>query len=223
MSAPAGSDRLPQRPDQGRVTPDRFPGFDVTEQAGHWDRATAGVVLGRLVPPGPARFFAADEMTTARSLVGLLLDLGGARLDDVTCLVDARLADGKTDGWRYDDMPEDCDAWRESLRYLDKDARDLGGTRFADCQADVQREILERVRTRGPVGWHGRDASHLWSLWTRYACTAWYSHPSAWSEIGFPGPAFPRGYAHLGIDAREHHEAADVHPDSDPVASSTRP
>ena len=40
--------------------------------------------------------------------------------------------------------------------------------------------------------WHGRPAKHVWSLWTRYACTAFYSHPSAWTEIGFPGPAYPR-------------------------------
>ena len=27
---------------------------------------------------------------------------------------------------------------------------------------------------------------------------AFYSHPWAWNEIGFGGPAYPRGYARLG-------------------------
>jgi len=47
-------------------------------------------------------------------------------------------------------------------------------------------------------------------LWTRYACTAFYSSPSAWNEIGFPGPACPRGYKNPGVDAREPFEVRDV-------------
>ena len=39
--------------------------------------------------------------------------------------------------------------------------------------------------------------------------TAFYSHPWAWNEIGFPGPAYPRGYLNLGINAREHWERPD--------------
>jgi len=29
------------------------------------------------------------------------------------------------------------------------------------------------------------------------AAGIYYSHPKAWNEIGFPGPAYPEGYAHL--------------------------
>ncbi|HZC53738.1 MAG TPA: hypothetical protein VE441_14735, partial [Mycobacterium sp.] len=57
--------------------------------------------------------------------------------------------------------------------------------------------------------WHDYPAAHVWSLWTRYACTAFYSHPWSWNEIGFGGPAYPRGYLNLGIDRREHWEVAD--------------
>ena len=60
----------------------------------------------------------------------------------------------------------------------------------------------------------------MWSLWTRYACTAFYSHPWAWNEIGFPGPAYPRGYLNPGVDAREHWEVTDAgteDSDVDPV------
>ena len=37
-------------------------------------------------------------------------------------------------------------------------------------------------------------------------CTAFYSHPAAWNEIGFAGPAYPRGYKNLGVDRREPFE-----------------
>jgi hypothetical protein len=37
----------------------------------------------------------------------------------------------------------------------------------------------------------------------RYACSAFYAHPWAWNEIGFGGPAYPRGYKYLALGARE--------------------
>jgi len=39
---------------------------------------------------------------------------------------------------------------------------------------------------------------------------------TAWNEIGFGGPAYPRGYKNIGIDAREPWEVAD-RSDLDPV------
>jgi hypothetical protein len=36
---------------------------------------------------------------------------------------------------------------------------------------------------------------------------AFYSHPWAWSEIGFGGPAYPRGFARLGAGQREQWES----------------
>ena len=52
----------------------------------------------------------------------------------------------------------------------------------------------------------------LWSVWMRYACAAFYSHPDAWSEIGFGGPAYPRGYKNAELDAREPWEVPDHGP-----------
>ncbi|MGZ4229300.1 MAG: gluconate 2-dehydrogenase subunit 3 family protein, partial [Solirubrobacteraceae bacterium] len=34
------------------------------------------------------------------------------------------------------------------------------------------------------------------------------SHPWAWNEIGFGGPAYPRGYARLGAGQRENWEGS---------------
>jgi hypothetical protein len=74
------------------------------------------------------------------------------------------------------------------------------------------------MHERGDAGWHGLNASRVWSLWTRYACTAFYSHPWAWNEIGFSGPAFPRGYKNAGLDSREPFEVRDRKPREDPAS-----
>ena len=39
-----------------------------------------------------------------------------------------------------------------------------------------------------------------------------YSHPTAWNEIGFGGPASPRGYVRLDGDHRDAWEAAEATP-----------
>ncbi len=104
-----------------------------------------------------------------------------------------------------------------SLAYLDEDAQAKFGQPFAECPAADQRELIQAVQDAGSRDWHGLNAAHVWSLWTRYACTAFYAHPQAWAEIGFPGPAYPRGYKNAGVDTREPFEVRDAAPSDDPV------
>jgi hypothetical protein len=185
--------------------------------AGHWDQVTAGVVLGRLGPPPDIRFFSPAEEATATAVTVQLLALDDTDPVPVVALIDARLAEQETDGWRYDDMPDDGEAWRASLAGLDLDAKQRAGTTFATCPWADQAALLQAVQDRGSDDWHGMPAGHVWSLWTRYACTAFYAHPHAWNEIGFPGPAYPRGYKNPGVDALEPFEVRDARPDRDPV------
>ena len=190
----------------------RFPGFDVLGQAPHWDQVTADLVQSRTGTPPALTFFTPDEQACAGALLDLLLDQPSV---PVLAMIDARLAAGETDGWRYADMPEDGQAWRDTLAYLDGDAHERFVTSFAVASREEQTELVQAVQDAD--SWHGMPAGHVWSLWTRYACTAFYSHPAAWAEIGFPGPAYPRGYKNAGVDAREPFEVRDARPGIDPV------
>ncbi len=195
----------------------RFPGFDAADQAGHWDPVTAGVVLSRLGMPPDLRFFSPDEEAIATALCDQLLDQQADPKVPIVNLIDARLAEQQTDGWHYADLPEDGVAWRLSLAALDADAMAGHGGGFAGCAAADQVKLIQAVQDMGSGDWHGLNAGHVWSLWTRYACTAFYASPSAWNEIGFPGPAYPRGYKNPGVDAREPFEVRDIRPAQDPV------
>lgn len=199
----------------------RFPGFDSAAQAPHWDDVTTGVVLSRLGLPPDIRFFTPAEEAAARSLFDQLLDQRTDPRIPVANMVDARLAEEQTDGWHYDGMPSDGDSWRQSLAGLDADARDAGGCLFWQLSWDDQHEVLDRIHQLGAVPWRGlENAERVWSLWTRYACTAFYSHPWAWDEIGFAGPAYPRGYKNLGLNAREPFEVPDARPAQDPLRTT---
>lgn len=194
---------------------ERFPGFDVTTQAAHWDDVTARVVLSRLDLPGPLRFFSAHQGETCAALVTQLLALEPDNPVAVVAMIDARLADGQTDGWRYADLAPDDVTWVRSLDQLDVDMRAHSGSTFARSEPRDQAHLVEAVQQKR-TQWPGLPAGHVWSLWTRYACSAYYSHPFAFDEIGFPGPAYPRGYKNIGLDRREPFEVADVAP-HDPV------
>ncbi|HEX5402900.1 MAG TPA: gluconate 2-dehydrogenase subunit 3 family protein [Pseudonocardiaceae bacterium] len=198
----------------------RFPGFDVLAQVSHWDPVTAGVVLSRLGPREPIQFFSPDEEAIARPLLDLLLDQHDEPKVPVLEMIDARLTEGSTDGWRYADLPEDGQAWHDTLMALDADAQHAHGTGFAHCTDEQRVPLIQAVQDLGARSWHGMPAGRVWSLWTRYACTAFYSHPWAWNEIGFGGPAYPRGYKNAGIGRREPWEVADRE-DLDPVRGTS--
>lgn len=205
--------------------PGRFPGFEVLDSVNQWDAVTAGVVLSRLGPPPPLRFFTPREEAVGGLLFDLLLDQRG--VDEpgdeprvpVLRMVDARLAEAQTDGWRYADMPEDGEAFRRGFAALDDEARARYGSGFAELDRYDATDLVQYVQDR-TGDWRGMAAGHVWSLWTRYACTAFYADPRAWNEMGFPGPAYPRGYANLGVGGLEHWERRDTAPPEDsPVGS----
>jgi hypothetical protein len=186
----------------------RFGDFDVLGEVSRWDLVTAGVVLARLDTDPQLSFFTAAEEPAARALLDVLLAQHDEPRVPVVEMIDRRLMAGETDGWHYADMGEDGQAWRDSLAALDDDARTAHSVTFHQLTLAQQSELIQAIQDADE--WHGVNAKHLWSLWTRYATTAFYSHPWAWNEIGFGGPAYPRGYKNIGIDRREEWERQEI-------------
>jgi Gluconate 2-dehydrogenase subunit 3 len=188
----------------------RYPGYDVLGQAPTWDPVTKGVVLRRLGPTPPVRFFTVQEEAVARPMLDRLLAQDEEPRIPVFEQIDARLAEQETDGWHYEDLPPDGEAWRASLAALSSDARERFGRGFAELGERQQKDLLEAVRTAKQ--WHGLPAGRVWNLWIRYAVTAFYSHPWSWNEIGFGGPAYPRGYKNIDLDGLEPWEHQEAEP-----------
>ena len=212
-----------RRPRTGTTPGDRaarFPGYDVLAQRDHWDDQTAGIVLARLGPQAPLRFFTVDEEATARALVDRLLGQDTEPCIPALELMDERLADGVGEGYHYERMPEATEAWKRSIAGLDDDARAAGAEAFHALRPEDQMDLIEEVQ-QCDGDWHGMPAARVFDLWMHYVCTAFYSHPWAWNEIGFGGPAYPRGYAALGVDSLETWERPE-RVNLDPVGWSER-
>ncbi|WP_024441504.1 gluconate 2-dehydrogenase subunit 3 family protein [Mycobacterium sp. UM_WGJ] len=179
----------------------RYPDFDVLETQDSWDAATRKVVLARLDPPGPLRFFTAEEEPTLRAFCDIVLAQDSEPRVPVAEFVDAKLADGQLDGYQYADMPDDRDTWHLVLRGLDEAASaqyDKASLALADVPSQL---ALVGQFSRGQLqggSWSQLNVNRAWSVCMRMMLTGFYSHPWAWNEIGFGGPAYPRGFMRLG-------------------------
>ena len=196
----------------------RYPDHDVLGQAHHWDETTRRLVLGRAEEVPPLRFFTGDEAATLGSFCDLVMAQDREPRVPVLNLVDAKLFEGKLDGFRYSDMPDDRETWRRVAVGLDAAARQHGSRDFVAAAEEVQRSVIQAFsegRLHGEV-WDELPPSRAWGVVMRAVLSEFYSHPWAWNEIGFGGPAYPRGYARLGAGQRESWEGAPAF-ERDPV------
>jgi hypothetical protein len=188
----------------------RYPDYDVLASVDTWDRATREVVTERLQMRGPLRFFTAPEEPTLRAFCDVATAQDSEPRVPVAEMVDDKLAAGRLDGYRYADMPRDPDTWRLALRGLDEVAASrYGRDTFAVCDAQAREAIIGDLADGSLSGgaWDGLNVSRAFSVCMRAILEAFYSHPWAWNEIGYGGPAYPRGYMRLGpIAVREPRE-----------------
>jgi hypothetical protein len=208
------------------VTPQRhgrYPDYNVLDEADHWDEVTRRLVLDRVDNVPPIRFFTKAEA----DILGIFCDLVMAQDREpkipVLNMVDAKLFAGELDGFRFADMPDDRETWRRLAPGLDAAARRHGASDFADSSEDVRIRVvaaLAKGELRGEV-WDEMPPDKTWKVVSRAILSAFYSHPWAWNEIGFGGPAYPRGYARLGAGQRESWERA-AEFERDPVKDTER-
>jgi len=193
--------RLPQQ--RRGVTPQgigRYPDFDVLAQQGHWDEVTRRVVLDRVDNVPSIDFFDESEAATLRAFCDVVAAQDAEPRIPVLAYIDEKLGSGKRDGWQYYDLPDDCDLWKLVARGLDDEARALSFTSFPDAPLEAQTGIVHRFSKAQLHGgaWDEINVARAWKVVTRYIVQAFYSHPWAWNEIGFGGPAYPRGYGAFG-------------------------
>jgi Gluconate 2-dehydrogenase subunit 3 len=120
--------------------------------------------------------------------------------------VDRQLLKGKTKGYRFADMPQPAEAWKRALAALDEASVREYGRPFAFLTGQDQDAMLRQM-AEGSFEADAMRGMPPKTFWTSHVIHdvvgAYYAHPNAWSEIGFGGPASPRGYVRLGLDRRD--------------------
>jgi hypothetical protein len=195
-----------------------FPDYDVLDKwdSPSWNEQTRAVIRKRLNRVPDRKFFTESEWAILEAICGRLVpqpDRPDAPIPIVP-FIDEKLFKNQGNGYRFEDMPPMREAWRRGIRAIDEEARARWGAGFRELPANQQDAVLRAIQ-------HGDTLSAAWqdlppkrffrSTLLREVVTVYYAHPAAWNEIGFGGPASPRGYVRLGFDRRDPWEAEERH------------
>jgi gluconate 2-dehydrogenase gamma chain len=161
---------------------------------------TRAALLPRLeVDKNEPSFFTPDEFTILETVSARLIPQGFANLAGD---IDARLAAGESDGWRYSVMPPDGEAYKLGLRGLEDSAQFQSGLSFKDLEAHQQDTLLESVQCGTIEGaiWQTLPPKRFFEDLLAELTELYFSHPLAQQEIGYIGFADAHGWQGVGLN-----------------------
>ena len=184
--------------------PGYYAGYRTMAQKGSWDQATRNLIGKRVAETPPIRFFSSEEASVLGAVIDRMVpqdDRSEARTIPILPIIDERLHKNSLNGFRYEDMPPDREAYRLGIRAIDEMAQSRFQQSFVELTVHRQELILKSLHDGKPdpehATWRLMPVHRFWALVMEDCVTAYYSHPWAWDEIGFGGPAYPRGYMRL--------------------------
>jgi gluconate 2-dehydrogenase gamma chain len=122
--------------------------------------------------------------------------------------VDQRLAAGRSDGWRYDALPPDREAYRLGLGGIEQIAQELFKADFEQLSAAQQDEVIGALASGNPPGevWHTLNADRFFEEILAELTAIYYAHPWAHDEIGYTGYADLPAWTKIGLNEKEARE-----------------
>ena len=200
--------------------PERYPGYDVLAKrdSPSWNEQTRRVIDERLaLDPGRHTFFTDAEWPTVRAVCARVLaqESGNAGEVPLAAMLDERLAKDARDGYRDSRLPAPREAWRRAVLALDAESVVRHSCRFHELKPGPQADLL-RLCQEGELhdpAWGDMSPAQFFSKRLLHDVVGgYYAHPSGWNEIGYGGPASPRGYVRMDYDRRDSWEASEARP-----------
>jgi len=190
-----------------------YPRFDVMREEEHWDPHTREIVNKRLNNESfyPYQYLTQHEGDTLFRLCAILLD--DARSPVLAYVVhhfDSTLQAGIGESQRKIGVPKQSALIRDGLALLDQVCKERYGKKFISIGEPDQQQLVQQL-VQGNIALLSGDQQVPVREWTDKILTdavaAYYSHPSIWSEIGYAGPAYPRGYVRSELGLTDPWEA----------------
>jgi hypothetical protein len=194
----------------------RYPGYDVLAKwdSPSFDDTTRRVLAQRLNEVPPRRFLDPAEWELLEAVNRRLLPQPErTQAIPITPWIDAMLHDNQGEGFRHPDMPPLRETWRIGLAALADEAQRRHGRGFTALDEAAQDALLQALADGDACSpqWQAVHPERFFTqMLLKTAAGIYYAHPSAWNEIGFGGPASPRGYVRLGADRRDPWEAREA-------------
>jgi hypothetical protein len=165
---------------------------------------TRGALKARLERRyGAPRLFDAVQMRTLRAATARLIpapDIADAV--DLAGALDAALADGDGDGWRYLNLQPDRELHPLGLDALDAAARRRFASGFEALNPEAQDELLRAAADgRLDSGVEGLDASRWFEEFLVLLVELHFSHPLVQLAMGYDGMADAHGVQAVSLSA----------------------
>lgn len=192
---------------------DRFPGYDVLNKrdTASWNEQTRRVVDARLALSEREDVLSGCQLATLDAVTARIVPqpVGRTPVNTVAILLD-KLARDDRDGFRPAGLPPLVEAWTLGLDAFEVEAQSRHEVTCASLTDELLDELLRAVAAGDvtTLAWGELDPGLFWK-WRMIPdlVAAYYAHPSAWSAMGFGGPASPRGYVRLEANRRDPWEA----------------
>ncbi len=154
-------------------------------------------------------FFNDTAFATLRSVCARLIPQPNrSQKIDIAGMLDEQLAAGKGNGWRYDQMPPDKEAYTLGLQGVDETAVLMFGNAFILLTAEDQDDVLKAVQSGSVEGkvWEQLPANLFFEELLASIVEIYYSHPLAKEEIGEVAFADAKGWQKTGLNEQEQWE-----------------
>ena len=190
--------------------PGYYPDYSTLAQQKSWEEATRTVVTERVQKIPTIRFFSPSEAALLGAVIDRVMpqdDRSQGRTIPILSVLDERLYKNSLNGFRYEDMPADQEAYQLAIKAIEEMAQARFRESFPALTVHRQELLLKSLHDGNPEPdhstWQRMPVHRFWAMLMEDCVTAYYSHPWAWDEIGFGGPAYPRGYMRLENGLRE--------------------
>ncbi|TVY11136.1 gluconate 2-dehydrogenase subunit 3 family protein [Paenibacillus cremeus] len=188
-----------------------YPSFNVMNEQDEWDDHTQSIVTSRLEMKNSFKFLTPAETELLRRVCSLLVDDERPEvLDFIVDHIDQTLHQSPGESQRKVGVPQAPELVRSGLAAMEQGSHIQSASSFLKLEQGEQQQYLQQISDAKA------EPRHIWgpipqqdffkklmSLTVESYC----SHPKIWSEIGYGGPAYPRGYVRTELGQLDPWEA----------------
>lgn len=195
----------------------QYPAFNVLDQKEAWDDHTQQIVTSRIEAIAAFQFLTEQEVEILRRVCSLLVDDSSPdALAFVIAYIDQTLCSSPGEGQRKAGVPAEPDLIRQGLSAINQTAQHKYSATFSRLNGSQQKQMIQDIsagKAEPARAWRGIPQKDLFDKLMRLTVESYCSYPRIWSEIGYAGPAYPRGYVRTQLgqldpwEAKAEHEA----------------
>ncbi|RKN62894.1 gluconate 2-dehydrogenase subunit 3 family protein [Paenibacillus ginsengarvi] len=191
----------------------RYPSYNVLDERDEWDEFTRSIVVSRLGPAEPYGYLTLVEAEMLRAVcASLVYDDKPEVIDYVVRHIDETLVKSRLtgEGQREVGVPPAPELIRQGLKAIEQSVLLLRQASFMSLSEADRAGLLRQMSNSAaepPELWASLPQRQLFQKLCSLTIEAYCSHPAIWSEIGYGGPAYPRGYVRTQLGQLDPWEA----------------